>query len=176
MNDSIPISHALRDRTCYLKLRGELRHDLAGPLDALLERLYAAEPAEVDDYVIDLTEACFMDSTMIGLLAGIAREQRNRGRPAPTVFTTHPEIDQLLCSLCLDEVFTLVRHPTDRPLPPAELCVLASSPNGAGDPCADERAAETILRAHEALIELNEANREAFQPVVELFREQLGRP
>lgn len=159
------IGYAIQDGVCYLKLRGELRHDCAGPLDALIERLFAMNTGEFSAVVIDLNDVSFMDSTAIGLLAGIAREQLSRDLCAPTVFSTNTEINQLLRSLCLDEVFTLIEQPTEHTFQPLALNLSA----GADRQC----SGAAILRAHEALVELNEANRVAFQSVISLFREQL---
>ena len=170
------IVYAIQDGVCYLKLSGELRHDCAGPLDTLIERLFSmstgfdglycqGSTGEFTAVVIDLNETSFMDSTVIGLLAGIARELLARDLPAPTVFSTNSEINQLLRSLCLDEVFTLIEQPTERSL--ASLALVQSS-EGDG-----QCSGAAILRAHEALVELNETNRVAFQSVISLFREQL---
>ncbi len=149
------IGYAIQDGVCYLKLSGELRHDCAGPLDTLIERLFAMSTCEFGEVVIDLNEVSFMDSTVIGFLAGIARELMARDLSAPTVFSTNFEINQLMRSLCLDEVFTLIEQPTEHTLTP-----LAFAQGAQGD---GQCSGAAILRAHEALVELNEANRVAFQ-------------
>ena len=160
MSDAI--GYAVRDGVCYLKLSGELRHDSAGPLDALVERLYEQQGHEFSAVAIDLNQAVFMDSTVIGLLAGTAREQLARGLAAPTVFSTNPEINQLLQSLRLDEVFNVVEQAT---APGAQDDKLSACE-------AQQCSAAGILRAHETLVELNEANRDKFQSVIDLFRDE----
>lgn len=166
------IEYALgADGVFYLRLSGELRHTLCCPLDSLLESLFETDPPQVRSVVIDLSQASFMDSTMIGLLAGIARELQRHGLPQATVFSTHPEIDQLLHCLCLDQVFTVVHQSTAQAL---DLELLAAERQASAAVDADPRhTAAVILKAHEALIGVDEANRPAFQPVVDLFREQL---
>ena len=163
------IGYAIQGGVCYLKLRGELRHDCAGPLDTLIEHLFAMSTCEFSAVVIDLNDVSFMDSTAIGLLAGIARELLSRDLCAPTVFSTNTEINQLLRSLCLDEVFTLIEQPTEHPLNVNVNALALELSVGADTQC----SGAAILRAHEALVELNEANRVAFQSVISLFREQL---
>lgn len=152
----------------YLKLAGDLRHDGAGPLEALIDRWFADAATTPCAVVIDLNEARFMDSTVIGLLASIAREMLARGLPAPTVFSTHPEINQLLTSLRLDEVFTVVQRATDRRPEPGEMHDAEEISQ------TQQCSGAAILHAHEALIELNEANRVAFQPVVDVLRGEFG--
>ena len=168
MNDAI--AFALEDGVCYLKLSGELRHHSAGPLDALIERIFARYDCPISGVVIDLNGATFMDSTVIGLLAGIARELFSRKLEMPTLFSTQPEINQLLHSLRLDEVFKLVEASIDQPIDAAMLYTLRASSN-AEEQC----SAAAILKAHETLIELNDANRVAFQPVVDLVRQEVER-
>jgi len=163
------IGYALHQEVGYLKLSGELRHDSAAPLDALIERLFEPDRLDLSSVVIDLTEVTFMDSTVIGLLASIARALMARSLPAPTLFSTNSEINQLLTSLCLDQVFTIVDAATDRPLAPAQLRAVDGE-------CEQRQCSSaTILKAHEVLIEMNEANREAFQSVVDLFRDEVQR-
>ncbi|MGE4071636.1 MAG: STAS domain-containing protein [Lysobacterales bacterium] len=146
----------------FLKLGGELRHDNAAPLERLIENWFSADPVTVKAAVIDLNELRFMDSTVIGLLAVIVRELAERGLPMATVFSTQPEINQLLHSLRLDEAVTLVEAGSEAgsQLSPA---AVRDQPG--------QVSAASILRAHEQLIELNEANRAAFQPVVDLLRQ-----
>ena len=157
------IGYAVDDGVGYFKLGGELRHDSAAPLEALIERLFENQPS-VRGVVIDLNELSFMDSTVIGLLASIARALMAHQLPPATIFSTSPEINELLRSLCLDEVFTLIDHPTDQTANPLQLQNI--------DACG-QCSPDAILKAHEVLIELNEANRIAFQPVVDLFRAEI---
>ena len=156
------------DGVVYLKLRGELRHDNAGSLEALFEHCFDADNNAIRGAVIDLNDVSFLDSTAIGLLAAIARELQARQLPPPTVFSTHQEINQLLRSLRLDRAFTLVDKATDgRQL--SAVADLTQGSDGENEQC----SAAAILRAHETLIALNEGNRAAFGPVVDLIRQQL---
>lgn len=159
-----PILFAQNNDTCFFKLRGELRHTNATAMDDLIDRLFRQRQLQCTQVVIDLNEATFMDSTHIGLLASIARHCKAEGLPAPTLFSTHSEINDQLISLRLDEVFELITQPTDQAV---DFKTVTGS-----DHTEDEKAM-MILRAHEALVELNDANRTAFEPVVELLRAQL---
>ena len=160
--------YSLHDGVCHLRLVGELRHDTAGELDIWVQNLVAGLDSPVCDVCIDLNQVSFMDSTAIGLLAEIAREVVGRGLPAPTLISNDAEINQLLTSLRFDEVFKLIARPSD--------CL--AHPDDDELRCIGDSSACTgkaILKAHEALIDLNDANRAAFQPVVDLFREQLDK-
>ncbi|WLD59382.1 STAS domain-containing protein [Salinispirillum sp. LH 10-3-1] len=158
------ILFAQHNDTCFFKLRGELRHTNATAMDDLIDRLFRQGQLHCAQVVIDLNEATFMDSTHIGLLASIARHCKAQDLPAPTLFSTHLEINDQLVSLRLDEVFELITQPTDQAV---DFSAVTSSEHS------EDKKARMILRAHEALVELNDANRTAFEPVVELLRAQL---
>lgn len=168
MTDSI--GYTINDGTGYLRLTGALRHDTAGALETLIDQWFGAGSVVVNAVVIDLNQASFMDSTVIGLLASIARELKAHGLPQATVFSTQPDINQLLRSLCLDQALMLVEQTTDGS---------AQRINGSGALAGSADAqcsAAAVLRAHEMLIGLNEGNRAAFQTVVDLLRGELGEP
>jgi anti-anti-sigma factor len=162
------IGYAINDGVGYLRLSGAMRHDTAGALEALIEQWFATDRAGVRAVVIDLNQVSFLDSTAIGLLASIARELRARCLPKATVFSTQTDINQLLRSLCLDQALTLVEQATDSraPMPSGA----AKAPPDVGAQC----SGAAILKAHEVLMDLNDGNREAFQPVVDLLRGELG--
>ncbi len=166
MTDSI--GHAINDGIGYLRLSGALRHDTAGALEALIEQWFAADRAVVRAVVIDLNQVSFLDSTVIGLLASIARLLQAHNLPKATVFSTQADINQLLRSLCLDQIVTLVEQATDGSAPMAHGATVAT------DDAVAQCTPVAILRAHEMLVGLNEGNREAFQPVVDQFRSELG--
>lgn len=162
------IGYAVAEGVGYLRLAGELRHDTAGALEALIDRWFGAGGSPLRGVVIDLNQASFMDSTVIGLLASIARELQARDLPRPTVFSTQAEVNQLLRSLRLDEALTLVEKDTD-----GGALVGAVEP-APGAPSGAQCSGAAILKAHQTLIDLNEANRVTFQPVVDLLRQDLS--
>ncbi|MFY0663268.1 MAG: STAS domain-containing protein [Natronospirillum sp.] len=158
------ILFAQRDGTCFFKLRGELRHTNAAAMDDLIDRLFRQRQLSCENIVIDLNEATFMDSTHIGLLASMARHCKAHGLPTPTLFSTHTEINDQLVSLRLDDVFDMVAQPTDQTV---DFTAVEGSDHSEHD------KATMILHAHEALVDLSDTNRLAFEPVVELLRAQL---
>ncbi|MBD8524342.1 STAS domain-containing protein [Pseudomarimonas arenosa] len=151
-----------------LKLSGELRHTLAEDIQEFSDRLF--EQDQIPQHlVIDLSEAVFMDSTVIGLVVSLARELSERDLPPATVACSEPEITQMFHNLRLDDVFVMVE---DGSAP----AVAAFSPvldDGAKEDALQH--ARMVLRAHEALIAANEENRKSFAAVVELFRMEVER-
>lgn len=161
MNDD-HILVAVHGGVCCVKLRGELRHTVGDAVDAIAEQV-ASQP----HLVLDLSEARFVDSTVVGLLVGLATDRAARGLPPPTLACGNPEIVDLLMHLRLDEVFVLV---PDAEPPPARYAKVNPTPERRDDPL---RRARMILKAHEALIAANPANAAEFAGVVEMFRQEV---
>lgn len=157
------ILFANRDNCCYFKLCGELRYTNATGMDDLIERLFSAS-ITCGQVVIDLNQATFIDSTYIGLLASLARYCQQHQLPQPTLFSTQPEINELLFGLCLDQAFQIVQQPTDHTMDMTSIAAKTYS---------EQQQGRMILRAHEALINLNDNNKTEFQPVVDLLKQQL---
>jgi len=149
---------------CYFKLSGELRYTNATGMDDLIERLFSAQ-IQCNQLVVDLNEASFMDSTYIGLLASMARYCQQQNLPKPTLFSTHPQVNELLFSLCLDQAFDIVQQSTDEEFDMTSI---------KAQPYSDQQKGLMILHAHEALIALNEKNKTEFQSVVDVLKQQLG--
>jgi len=115
--------------------------------------------------VVDLNQASFIDSTYIGLLAALARYAQQHQLAKPVLFCTVPAINELLLSLCFEQAFDLVQQSTD---PDVDLTSVQAVPYS------DQQKGQMILRAHEALIALNEQNKTQFQSVVDLLKQQLS--
>ena len=153
------ILHARQGRSCIIKMAGQVRHAVSASLDAVIGEALQGDGAEA--FIIDLTETEFIDSTNLGLLARIARVQWERGRKQPVIASTNPEVTAVLSSMGFDDAFVIVRE-----LGGEERALVEA-------PAADEdtrRKAQLILEAHEALMEMNEKNRQTFRSVVELLR------
>lgn len=150
-----------------LKLSGELRHTVAEDIQEFSDRLFEQDQAP-QHLVIDLSDAAFMDSTVIGLVVGLARELSDRELPQATITCNEPEITQLFHNLRLDDVFVMV----DQNIPPP--APLRPVINGEAQENELDHA-RMVLRAHEALIAANEENRQSFAAVVEMFRAEVER-
>jgi anti-anti-sigma factor len=153
--DNGKILHACHDGIHVLRFVGDIRYTLGHSLDRFLEGVFAGPtPA---GFVIDLTATDCIDSTNLGLLVRIAREMDNHGAPRVTLISDRQDINAVLTSMALDGVFDIVSTSSvqaggERALPLKE---------------ADrESLSRTLLKAHRALMELNERNAETFRDVV----------
>lgn len=158
------ILFACVEHCCYFKLCGELRYTNATGMDDLVERLFSAK-LQCKQLVVDLNQASFMDSTYIGLLASLARYCQQQQLPKPTLFSTQPQVNELLFGLCLDQAFDIVQQPTHHAVDMSSV---------QAQPYSEQQKGLMILHAHEALIALNDKNRSEFQSVVDVLKQQLS--
>lgn len=157
------VLHASHDGVHILKLRGEIRHLLAEAIETAAEHI--GQPRRL---VLDLGEATFLDSTAIGLLVALARDHSGSEDTRPTLICHHPEVLDLLANLCLDALFTIVPSVAAEWAMPETAAMTGAEPG-------ELSQAQLILKAHQALIDAHEGNREAFEGVVALFREEVRR-
>lgn len=155
------VSYAKRAGTYVLRFEGAIRYTLGHALDTFLDRLFAQ--ADFDTIIVDLIAAESIDSTGLGLLAKIANFVRSRNGSKPLLFSSNPDINEVLKAICMDQVFVLC----DR-----------APQFGPGDALPDTDPskadlARTVLGAHRLLCEMNENNRALFQNVVDALEKDL---
>jgi anti-anti-sigma factor len=153
--DNAKILHASQNGIHVLRFVGDIRYTLGHTLDRFLDELFAGPTPE--GFVIDLSATDCIDSTNLGLLVRIAREMDNHGAPRVTLISNRPDINAVLTSMALDEVFDIVSRV------PAPIGGGQELPRRQAD---RESLSRTLLKAHRALMELNEHNEEVFRDVV----------
>jgi anti-anti-sigma factor len=156
-------SYARRDGTYVLRLQGEIRYTLGHALDTFLDRIFAQD--DFEDIVVDLSEVESIDSTGLGLLAKVANFLRKRDGRKPLLFSPRGDINTLLGSMCLDEVFVVC----DSVPAAAPAAIPPTDPSAA-------QLAQTVLAAHRLLCDMNENNRALFHDVVDALQRDLDRP
>lgn len=149
---------ARADRLLVLKLVGRITYTGSAGFEAFLDRVLAE--GDFDDVVIDLTEATYIDSTNLGLLARVGSFTIEKRQRKTTLLSTNPDINQVLSGMAFDRVFVLIDHP--------EECVgpFEVIPDG---PDSEWRLACRMVEAHRTLMQLSAQNRIRFQSVVELL-------
>jgi anti-anti-sigma factor len=116
------------------------------------------------DFVIDLGACELMDSTFMGTLAGVALRLREIGQGGLKTVNVNPRNASLLENLGLDQLFSVETGP------PADSPVTLTK----AAPVQEKDAKETVLEAHEALIEADAENAVKFKDVVEYLRQELA--
>lgn len=157
------VLYAEQDGTSVFRLQGAISYRVANALDRFLDDRFAA--SKFGQVLVDLSELESIDSTGLGLLAKIANIVRRRDGSRPLLFSSQPDINTLLSSICLDSAFVLCERIPD--LAPGTALPVGEA--------SERELAETVLAAHRRLCEMNEGNRALFQNVVDAFERELGK-
>jgi len=119
------------------------------------------------EFVVDLRSCPVMDSTFMGTLAGIALRLREIGQGQLHVTNLNERNNDLLRNLGLDQLFAIDLCGIRAPEEPQGKSIEASG----GDRSAH---AQTMLEAHEALVEAAPENATKFKDVLEYLKQDLN--
>lgn len=156
------ISVARAGRVIYARVEG-----LGSFSNALMfEEFCEAELAQgVNAFLVDLAECEGMDSTFMGVLAGLSTHFPPG--PSPIVIVNASAKNrQLLDDLGLSTIVTVRAEPA--PAPELEMQALAS------DTLPPKERAERIRKAHQRLVDADARNAERFGPFLKLLERELG--
>jgi anti-sigma B factor antagonist len=118
------------------------------------------------EFVVDLKNCPVMDSTFMGTMAGVALRLRELGQGHLHVINLNERNRDLLGNLGLDQLFAIDMLPVKTGGEPAGKTL--------NDVTADRAAqAETMLEAHEALVEASPENLTKFKDVLEYLKQDL---
>ena len=153
--DNCNVLHASHNDIHVLRFVGDIRYTLTPSIDRFLENIFAgSKPA---GFVIDLTETDSIDSTNLGLLARLARRMQALDTRRITIVSNRTDINSVLNSMALDEVFDIVED-TGLDTDAVQEVPLQDTDK--------ETLTQTLIDTHRALMDLNEHNREMFRDVV----------
>jgi anti-anti-sigma regulatory factor len=156
------IEYAGLNGTHVFKLVGEVRAPCCSSLDHLLDKLGTLP--QITGVIVDLTEAYFVDSTALGIVAKLGIRIHSLYNIQPVLLSTNNDITTLANSMGLGQIFVLLNCPN------SEQCCTQSLPEETPDQL---DMLHTVLEAHRALIKLNASNRAMFEPLVQqLEREE----
>ena len=128
------------------------------------------------DFIVDLKSCQGMDSTFLGVLAGIAlRLHQNGQRGSLRVVNPGERNDELLRTLGLDRLFD-AGLPALEPPADAEFQALPEADSaGRSKLLAEHETARMMLEAHENLIRADACNQQKFENVTSVLRERIDR-
>lgn len=167
MNGEGCVREARVDGVHVLRIEGEVRYTIAPVVERFLDRLFAR--AAVGSVLVDLTDATFLDSTMLGVVARIAGRMRALHNAKPTIVCKSGDILTLLRSMGFDQVFDVVSGASSgaRGALPVVAAADGSSPEA-------RELARTVLDAHRTLAAMNPQNEAVFHDVVEMMERELA--
>ncbi|MFA6959972.1 MAG: STAS domain-containing protein [Opitutaceae bacterium] len=119
-------------------------------------------------YVMDFLNCTSMDSTFLGVLAGVALQMRKQNPPGSLVLCRLGARNlELIRNLGLHRLLTVDTETAE--LGNASLSALACMPDRG-----ELESARLVLAAHENLVEADEGNREKFQDVLAFLKGRIA--
>ena len=148
-------------RTVWLKVNGRGTFQNSPGVKEFVKQMIQRGHRE---FVVDLDACELMDSTFMGTLAGVALRLREIGQGGLRAVNVNVRNAALLENLGLDQLFLVeTGHAADAPATLRQ-----------AEPARDDDAKETVLEAHEALIEADAHNAVKFKDVVDYLRQELS--
>jgi anti-sigma B factor antagonist len=121
-------------------------------------------------FVLDLSECQLMDSTFLGVLAGLGLKfnQQANGFPAPSIelLNPSPRISELLENLGIAHLFKQHEGRAPASDQPGSIAQIDCKPDR-------KEVSRTCLEAHKLLMEINPANVAKFKDVTKFLEEDL---
>ncbi|MCP4179816.1 MAG: STAS domain-containing protein [bacterium] len=145
-----------------IKMSGNLKYTGSGGFDSFINEIFST--IEDKDMFIDLTDAEYIDSTNLGILAKIAEAVLTKYKKKTTIISSNPDITTLLINIGFDDYFTIIDESPQAETILADIANLVTK---------DRNKALMMLEAHRSLMELNSKNQTIFRSVVELLEKEV---
>lgn len=159
--DESSIEVSLNKDTAFIRVHGRGTFQNARHVKTFLQK---ATDQGATTFIFDMKECTHMDSTFMGMLAGLSIQQKKKQRPLPQLQHLSAKNLDLLENLGLNRVLNISQPPTTSTTP--TLSPIAPTPQ-------DKQAiSQTMLDAHEALVQIDPANRIKFQDVIQYLKDE----
>lgn len=146
-----------------VKVDGRVNFSNSGPLRDFFDRVISRGKEE---FVVDFRDCTGMDSTFLGILAGVALELRKKDPPGKILLCRLGERNfELIRNLGLHRIMDVDAGKHDFENEPHTL-------SGESEESQKEKA-RRVLEAHENLVEADEENRGKFQDVISYLKDQV---
>lgn len=161
------LSVAVSDKVAWIRIDGRASFNNSVDFKTVVTGLW---DRGCSHFVLDLTECLLMDSTFLGVLAGLGLRYPHNGDKdgAFELLNPNARISDLLENLGVAHLFKVVQGPptADRPLKAVD--DTPGQRDGA-------EVTRTCLEAHRTLMNINPANVPKFKDVTEFLQEDLRR-
>jgi anti-anti-sigma regulatory factor len=150
----------------FIRVTGRGSFKVSATLKQFIADISSKQPVSV--VAIDLSECIGMDSTFMGVLAGLAGRLRQAGQTLELINLSEKNRN-LLTTLGVDQVIDHYSHSHGHQMPdsPGE-----SLPT---EEASKKDLAETSLQAHEKLVQICDENRPRFKRVIEYLKADVDR-
>lgn len=150
----------------FVRVTGRGSFKVSVTLKQFIAQVASQQP--ISTVVLDLVECIGMDSTFMGVLAGLSGRLKQNGQTLELINLSEKNAN-LLATLGVDQVIAHYSHSHGHQIPGQA----AASLSVAG--VTKKELAETALQAHETLVELSEENRPRFKRVIEYLKADVDR-
>ncbi len=144
------------DGVYVILFEGDVRLTLCTAVDGYIGKMF--QDAEFKSVVVDLTRTESIDSTSLGLLAKLSIQAQKLFGYLPTLVCPQKDVLRIILSMGFEDVFNIQENALEHEEQLGELPVSSSS---------EEDVRQRVLEAHRILMDMNEANRQAFHDLVE---------
>jgi len=159
----------LKDKIAYAAIRGRGSFQIA---PAIKKFCLSVIGQECNHLVIDMSECIGMDSTFMGVVAGLSTSLKRLGGKIDMVHLT-PQTRSALATLGLDQVVVPYVGEQTPPEIEKELQGLKEASKPEDTTASRLLTAETIMIAHESLVEVLPENLPRFKDVLTYFKEDV---
>jgi anti-sigma B factor antagonist len=157
---------AIAGNKVFVRVTGRGSFKLSATLKQFIAKVASQPP--ISTVVLDLQDCIGMDSTFMGVLAGLSGRLKQNNQMLELINLSEKNA-KLLATLGVDQVIAHFSNSHGHELPDQKTESL---------PFADatkKDLAETALQAHETLVEISEANRPRFKSVIEYLKADVDR-
>ncbi|MBN1477673.1 STAS domain-containing protein [Candidatus Sumerlaeota bacterium] len=157
------------DRLFVIRVAGRGCYQNAGGLKQLFDSLTGADPDT--ELIIDLERCTSLDSTFMGVLAGVGLNQRASKRGRMMLVNLNEHTSRQLHTLGLNHILDIRTGPTE--LPSSSGTLFEKIPEA--QPQSRIEQIRMMIEAHERLIDAHRGNEVRFQGVLAYLGESLER-
>ena len=167
MSSSAPnLFVSVADSVVLVKVRGRASFTISADFKNLIHGLVQKG---YQHFILDLSECLVMDSTFLGVLAGVglklAGSAKNNGSPGIELFRPNQRVAELLDNLGVAHLFKFVNGAPSLPENESMRPVVPEASR--------EEISQTCLDAHLTLMDINPANVPRFKEVTQFIAEDL---
>ena len=157
---------AFADDILFIRVIGRGSFKVAAPMKQFIAT--ACDKHSVKTVVLDLAECIGMDSTFMGVLAGLSGRLKKTDHSLELINLSEKNA-HLLATLGVDQILAFYSHAHGHDVPKPQTASLAT------DPASRKEMAETALQAHQNLVQISAENKPRFKRVIELLKEDVDR-
>jgi anti-anti-sigma factor len=141
---------------CFIKLVGDLRYNLSPRFDNLVKQELCNKT--ISQFILDLCETEYLDSTNLGILGMIAAGAKNTHHKKPVIIGASKDILTILRSMGFDSLFKIEKDWNSGDVNYQDVVKIEMNKMA---------SREMVLETHQALAEMNSYNKEKFAPVID---------